>query len=59
LPILARELVDLHPDVIVSITTPATAAMKAATDSIPIVFAYVGDPWEPASSPACHTPAET
>jgi putative tryptophan/tyrosine transport system substrate-binding protein len=44
LPILARELVDLHPDVIVSITTPATAAMKAATDSIPIVFAYVGDP---------------
>ncbi len=46
LPILAKELVDLHPDVIVSITTPATAAVKAATGSIPIVFAYVGDPVE-------------
>jgi putative ABC transport system substrate-binding protein len=46
LPILAKQLVDLHPDVIVSITTPATAAAKAATASIPIVFAYVGDPVE-------------
>ena len=46
LPILAKELVNLHPDVIVSITTPATAAVKAATGSIPIVFAYVGDPVE-------------
>ena len=27
LPILAQQLVDLHPDVIVSITTPATAAV--------------------------------
>ena len=31
LPILAQQLVDLHPDVIVSITTPATAAVKATT----------------------------
>jgi ABC transporter substrate binding protein len=46
LPMLAKELVDLHPDVIVSITTPAMAAVKAATGSIPIVFAYVGDPVE-------------
>ena len=30
-PILAQQLVDLHPDVIVSITTPATAAVKATT----------------------------
>ena len=44
MPILAQQLVDLHPDVIVSITTPATAALKATTGSIPIVFAYVGDP---------------
>jgi putative tryptophan/tyrosine transport system substrate-binding protein len=44
LPILAKQLVDLNPDVIVSITTPATAAVKAATGSIPIVFANVGDP---------------
>ena len=31
MPILAQQLVDLHPDVIVSITTPATAAVKATT----------------------------
>jgi putative ABC transport system substrate-binding protein len=46
LPILAQQLVELHPDVIVSITTPATAAVKATTGTIPIVFAYVGDPVE-------------
>ena len=28
MPILAQQLVDLHPDVIVSITTPATAAVR-------------------------------
>ena len=44
LPVLARKLVDLHPDVLVSITTPATAAVKAVAGSIPIVFANVGDP---------------
>jgi ABC-type uncharacterized transport system substrate-binding protein len=44
LPVLAKELVDLHLDVIVAITTPATAAVKGATGSIPIVFANVGDP---------------
>jgi putative ABC transport system substrate-binding protein len=46
LPLLAKTLVELHPDVLVAITTPATAALKAATGSIPIVFAYVGDPVE-------------
>jgi putative ABC transport system substrate-binding protein len=44
LSILAEELVGLHPDVLVSITTPATVAVKAATGGIPIVFANVGDP---------------
>jgi len=41
---LAEELVALHPDVLVSIATPATAAMKAVAGGIPIVFANVGDP---------------
>jgi putative ABC transport system substrate-binding protein len=44
LPILAEELVALRPDVLVSITTPATAAVKAAAGSIPVVFTIVGDP---------------
>src|SRR5262249_40791497 len=44
LPLLAKTLVDLHPDVLVAITTPATAAVKSAAGGIPIVFAYVGDP---------------
>jgi putative tryptophan/tyrosine transport system substrate-binding protein len=44
LPVLARELVDLRPDVLLSITTPATAAVKAVAGSIPVVFANVGDP---------------
>jgi putative tryptophan/tyrosine transport system substrate-binding protein len=41
---LARELVGLKPDVLVGITTPATAALQAETHSIPIVFAAVSDP---------------
>ena len=41
LPTLAKELVDLQPDALVSI---ATTAMKAAAGSIPVVFANVGDP---------------
>ena len=44
LPTLAKELVDLQPDALVSITTPATTAMKAAAGNIPVVFANVGDP---------------
>jgi putative ABC transport system substrate-binding protein len=44
LSLLAEELVALHPDVLVSIATPATAAMQAAAGGIPIVFANVGDP---------------
>jgi putative tryptophan/tyrosine transport system substrate-binding protein len=40
----ARELVSLKPDLLVAMTTPATAALQAATHSIPIVFAAVSDP---------------
>src|SRR5262250_480896 len=41
---LARELVDLKPDVILTAGTPATLAAKRATQSIPIVTALAGDP---------------
>src|SRR5215831_6135575 len=40
----ARELVGLQPDVILSHTTPATAALQRETRTIPIVFAIVADP---------------
>src|SRR6516165_6858031 len=38
LPALAAELVSLRVAVLVSSTTPATLALKAATTSIPIVY---------------------
>jgi putative tryptophan/tyrosine transport system substrate-binding protein len=41
---LAAELVALAPDVILTSTGPATAAMQVATHTIPIVFAMVLDP---------------
>lgn len=44
LPALARELVELGPDVILAPTTPGSLAAKAATSSIPIVIANVADP---------------
>jgi putative tryptophan/tyrosine transport system substrate-binding protein len=40
----AKELVDLQPDVLLSHTTPATAALQRQTRTIPIVFTFVGDP---------------
>jgi putative ABC transport system substrate-binding protein len=40
---LAHELVGLQPDIIVTTTTPATAAVRRETQTIPIV-AGVGDP---------------
>jgi putative ABC transport system substrate-binding protein len=40
----ARELVSLQPDVILTNSTPVTAALKRATSTIPIVFAVVADP---------------
>jgi putative ABC transport system substrate-binding protein len=44
LPELAAEIVAARPDVIVAANTPGTKATIAATDSIPIVMAIVGDP---------------
>ena len=40
---LARELVDLRPDVILTDTTPVTAAALRETRTIPVVFVQVGD----------------
>ena len=40
----ARELVALQPEVIMSNTTPVTAALHKATKTIPIVFVAVSDP---------------
>jgi putative ABC transport system substrate-binding protein len=40
----AGELVQLNPDALVTISTPATAALQAETRTIPIVFAWVSDP---------------
>jgi putative ABC transport system substrate-binding protein len=42
--VLAKELVDLRPDVILSDTTPATAAFQRESRAIPIVFVNVSDP---------------
>jgi putative ABC transport system substrate-binding protein len=42
--ILAKELVALNPDVILSVTTPATTALQRETRTIPIVFGAVSDP---------------
>ena len=42
--LFAKELVRLNPDVLASISTPATAALQAETRKIPIVFAWVSDP---------------
>jgi putative ABC transport system substrate-binding protein len=40
----AKELVDLHPDAILSVTTLATRALARETGTIPIVFTIVSDP---------------
>jgi putative tryptophan/tyrosine transport system substrate-binding protein len=42
--IFAKELVSLQPDVILSSTTPATAALHRETRTIPVVFVIVSDP---------------
>jgi putative tryptophan/tyrosine transport system substrate-binding protein len=41
---LARELVALKVDVLLTVSTPAAIAAKQATATIPIVFTAVGDP---------------
>ena len=40
----AQELVEMKPDLIVAHTTPGTAAVKAATSTIPVVIAAASDP---------------
>jgi putative tryptophan/tyrosine transport system substrate-binding protein len=40
----AKELVALQPDLILTSSTPATAAMLQQTRTIPIVFVIVADP---------------
>jgi hypothetical protein len=47
---LAQELVGLQPDIILANGTAATAALQQGTRTIPIVFAGVSDPVQPASS---------
>jgi ABC-type uncharacterized transport system substrate-binding protein len=42
--VLAKELVDLQPEVILAYTTPATAALQRVTGTIPIIFVVVSDP---------------
>jgi putative ABC transport system substrate-binding protein len=44
LRIFAHELVQLQPDVIFAVTTPAVAALLRETHTLPIVFAQVSDP---------------
>jgi putative ABC transport system substrate-binding protein len=44
LPALAAELVALKPDVLVSMFTPPSLALKGATATIPIVAVNIGDP---------------
>jgi putative ABC transport system substrate-binding protein len=41
---VAKEIVDLHPDVIVRTSTPALKAVLQETHTIPIVFTAVTDP---------------
>jgi putative ABC transport system substrate-binding protein len=40
----AKELVALQPDLMVTGSTPATAAMRQQTRTIPIIFVLVADP---------------
>ena len=47
---LAQELVGLQPHIIVTSSTPPTAAVQRETRTIPIVFAGMTDPVAPASS---------
>jgi putative ABC transport system substrate-binding protein len=44
MPKLAKELIDLHPEVIVAATNPAATAVRQQTLSIPIVFVQIADP---------------
>src|SRR5262245_1700701 len=41
---LAKELVQMQPDIIVGHTTPVIAALSQATRTIPVVFVSIPDP---------------
>jgi len=41
---VAREIVDTRPDVILTDSTPPTAAVLRETHTIPVVFVQIGDP---------------
>jgi putative ABC transport system substrate-binding protein len=41
---LSKELVSLHPDIIIGHSTPVVAALLQATRTIPVVFVVVTDP---------------
>ena len=43
-PAVAKDLIGLQPELIVTQTTPATAALQRETRTIPILFARVSDP---------------
>jgi putative tryptophan/tyrosine transport system substrate-binding protein len=40
----AKELVELHPDVIIGQSTPVVAALVRETRTIPVVFINIADP---------------
>jgi putative tryptophan/tyrosine transport system substrate-binding protein len=46
LQILAKELVELRPDLLIGRSTPTTAALKREAGTIPIVFVNVTEPVE-------------
>ena len=50
IPRFANELVALEPDLILSHSTPTTAALLKQTRTIPIIFAFVSDPLGSGSS---------
>jgi putative ABC transport system substrate-binding protein len=52
----ARELVGLHPDIIVTNGTAPTAAVQQETPAIPIVFASAGDPVDSGIVPRLNQP---
>ena len=56
---LAREVVELQPDVILTESTPVTAAALHETRTIPIVFVQVGDPVASAFVASFPRPAAT
>jgi len=47
LPVMAKEIVGLQPDVILSHAPPATVALQRETRTVPIVFVAVSDPVGP------------